>query len=160
MSSIVSIVYTPAAIERKPDDYYARVPLGQATLLAGGGIEGDLKGRSQSRQLNIMSAEVLEQLRGEGFSTGPGEMGEQIVVNGIDLTSLKVGDRLRFGESAIIEMVLPRTGCDRFEHIQKHPKGSVRGRLGIMARVIFGGEIRVGDDVRVEALDAAMPGVV
>jgi len=160
MGAIVSIVHTPDSVERKPADYYARVPLERTMLLADGGIDGDLKGRSQSRQLNIMAMETLEQLASEGFQTGPGEMGEQIVVSGIDLSALKAGDRLQFGESAIIEMVLPRTGCDRFEHIQRHPKGSVKGRLGIMARVVAGGEIRVGDNVRVESLDADGAGVV
>lgn len=160
MPNIVSIVHTPAGVERKPADFYARVPIERATLVAGKGIEGDVKGRSTTRQLNIMAVEVLDQLGGEGFRTGPGEMGEQIVINGIDLSALKSGDRLRFGETAVAEMVLARTGCDRFEHIQQHPKGSVRGRLGIMAKVVVGGEIRVGDAVAVEPLDADGAGVV
>jgi MOSC domain-containing protein YiiM len=160
MAAIVSIVYTPASVERKPPDFYARVSLQKATLLEGGGIDGDLKGRNQIRNLNIMAAEILEQLATEGFQTGPGEMGEQIVVSGVDLGLLKAGDQLRLGESAIVEMVLPRTGCDRFEHIQKHPKGSVRGRLGIMAKVVAGGEIHVGDPVSIQPLDATASGVV
>jgi MOSC domain-containing protein YiiM len=160
VGNIVSIVHTPATVERKPSDFYARVPLQKAMLLEGAGIEGDLKGRNQMRNLNIMTAEVLEQLATEGFQTGPGEMGEQIVVSGIDLGLIKAGDRLRFGEIAIVEMVLPRTGCDRFEHIQGHPKGSVRGRLGILAKVLVGGEIRLGDPVSVQPLDGDSSGVV
>lgn len=151
MATVVSIVHTPAGVERKPPDHYARVPLAEATLLEGGGIEGDLKGRTPNRHLNVMAAEILEQLRAEGFQTGPGEMGEQIVVAGIDVAALKPGDRLQLGETAVMEVVMPRTGCDRFEHIQGKPKSSVKGRLGVMARVVAGGTVRVGDEVRVLA---------
>jgi len=149
MPSIKSISYTPSTVERKPANHYSRVLLESARLVEGAGIEGDAKAGGQSRHLNVMAAEMLEQLRTEGFHTAPGEMGEQIIVSEIDLSSLKPGDRLRFGDTAVIEMVVPRTGCDRFERIQGHPKGSVKGRLGIMARVVAGGPIRVGDPVQV-----------
>jgi MOSC domain-containing protein YiiM len=149
MATIVSIVYTPASVERKPRDHYSRVPLEHARLIEGAGIEGDAKSGSPTRHLNIMAAEMLEQLRFEGFHTAPGEMGEQITVSEIDLASLKPGDRLRLGECATVEVVVPRTGCDRFERIQGQPKGSVKGRLGIIARVVAGGDILVGDSVEV-----------
>jgi MOSC domain-containing protein YiiM len=151
MPKIVSIAYSPLNAERKPPSHYSRVSHDSAVLIEGVGIEGDAKSGAQTRHLNIMAAEMLEVLRSEGFHTGPGEMGEQIIVSEIDLTSLKAGDRLRFGDGATIEMVVPRTGCDRFERIQGHPKGSVKGRLGIIARVVASGAIRVGDSVQLIA---------
>ena len=62
---------------------------------------------------------------------------------------MTTGTRLRIGD-AIVEITLPRTGCARFEAIQGHPKASVRGRLGVLVRVVCGGEVRVGDGVVVE----------
>jgi MOSC domain-containing protein YiiM len=118
-------------------------------LLAGHGIEGDRKGKWGERQINIMSAETLKVLESEGFRTAPGEMGEQIVVAGIDLNTLPAGARIQLGPAAIIEVTMPRTGCDRFEHIQGKPKHLVRGRLGAMARVVTGGPIAVGDPVSI-----------
>ena len=76
---LVSISYTPAGIERKPADRYARVAFDRATLVADSGIEGDRKARSGRRQMNVLRAEVVRELTGEGFRTGPGELGEQLV---------------------------------------------------------------------------------
>ena len=144
---VVSIVYTPRDIEvRKPQDHYARVPSEWVALVEFKGIVGDAKGSSTDRQLNVMHAETLAELRAEGFKTEPGEMGEQIVVAGIDPATVTVGSRWRIG-SAVVEVTIPRTGCARFEMIQGKPKQSGQGRLGVMARVVTGGEVAVGDAV-------------
>lgn len=149
MSRVESIVHTPLDVPPRPADHYARVPLQEANLIAGRGIEGDRKGTNAQRQLNVMAAEILAQLTSEGFKTNPGEMGEQIVVSGVEWTRLVAGARLRIGPEAIIRVAIPRTGCDRFEHIQGRPKATVAGRLGVMATVEVGGTIRVGDPVTI-----------
>jgi MOSC domain-containing protein YiiM len=149
MSAITSIVYTPANVERHPADFYARVPLQEATLSVKNGIEGDLKGKQPDRQLNVMTREVLDQLAAEGFQTAPGEMGEQIVVSGLDMNTLSAGDQVQIGDEARIEIIKPRTGCDRFEHIQGLSPSLVQGRMGMMAKVVAPGVIRVGDSIKV-----------
>jgi MOSC domain-containing protein YiiM len=74
-------------------------------------------------------------------------MGEQMVLEGIDVDALPAKARLRLGTTAVVEVVLPRTGCDRFERIQGKHKKLVRGRMGIIARVVISGPISVGDPV-------------
>ena len=111
-------------------------------LIADRGIETDRKSQGGDRQLNIMSAATLAQLGDEGFHTGPGEMGEQIVLEGIDVNSLPAGTKIKLGPSAIIAVEEPRSGCDRFEHIQGKLKKLVRGRLGVMARVTASGRAK------------------
>jgi MOSC domain-containing protein YiiM len=150
MPEIASIVYKPAGLGDDPESHYLRVSLTEAMLVAGRGIQGDLKG-TPNRPLNLMAAETLAALAGEGFKTGPGQMGEQIVFRGLDVNSLAEGDRVQLGGQAVVEMIKPRTGCDRFEHIQGRPASTVQGRLGMMARVVVGGTIRVGDSVTVLA---------
>jgi MOSC domain-containing protein YiiM len=149
MPSIVSIVFRPANVEPKPADHFSRLPLQQASLHVGQGITGDVKGKSDNRQLNIMLAEIVAQLQQEGFQTGPGELGEQIVIAGLDSKSLTIGVRLQLGATAMIELLKPRTGCERFEQIQGRAKEIVQGRLGYMARVVHAGEVAVGDEVSV-----------
>jgi MOSC domain-containing protein YiiM len=151
MGTIVSIVHTPPGIDPRPPDRYARVPLAAATVEAGRGIVTDRKGGNPDRQLNVMALETLEQLRAAGRRTAPGEMGEQIVVSGIGVDRLAPGTRLRLGEEAIIEVIKPRTGCDRLRHIQGCTSADVAGRLGVMARVLAGGTIRIGDAVDLAA---------
>jgi MOSC domain-containing protein YiiM len=144
---IVSIVYRPQGTGR-PQDRYSRVPTERVRLIEFHGIEGDMKGSATRRQLNVMCAEVLAELGTEGFKVAPGEMGEQIIVAGIDPTQLVPGARVRLGE-AVIEVIEPRTGCARFEMIQGHPRQLVQGRLGVIARVVSGGAVAVGDGVEV-----------
>ena len=95
MISVTSIVYKPKSAGSDPEDHYLRIPLDSARLVAGRGIEGDRKGGHPNRNLNIMSFEILEALREEGFSTLPGQMGEQIVIQGIDVGELAEGEQLQ-----------------------------------------------------------------
>ena len=83
MPHIASITYTPSNIERKPRDRFARTGTDRAHLIADFGIEGDLKGGPRDRQLNIMLAEMVEQMRKDGYHADPGALGEQIVIAGL-----------------------------------------------------------------------------
>ena len=147
MISVTSIVYKPKSAGSDPEDHYLRIPLDSARLVAGRGIEGDRKGGHPNRNLNIMSFEILEALREEGFSTLPGQMGEQIVIQGLDVGKLSVGEQLQIGDGALVEVVSHRTGCERFEGIQGKSPILAAGRMGVMAKVITGGRIAVGDSV-------------
>jgi MOSC domain-containing protein YiiM len=150
MITIHSLCYQPTLSEDKAPFHYTRIPVNSVNLIAGHGIEGDRKaGHNPKRQLNIMSYETVAILQGEGYKAQPGELGEQIIVNGIDIAALPSGTRLQLGESAVIEVVNARTGCDWFEKIQEKPKANTVGRLGMMATVIENGIVRVGDEVRV-----------
>jgi MOSC domain-containing protein YiiM len=147
---LVAVVYKPADVESRPADHYARAPLAEAVLRAGHGVESDVKGGRADRQVNLTSVENAEALRALGYRAGPGETGEQLVMRGIDVPALKGGDRLRVGETACLEVVNQRTGCLRLQQVQGRPLAGTRDRLGVLARVLVGGVVRVGDAVRVE----------
>ncbi|MCA9909440.1 MAG: MOSC domain-containing protein [Anaerolineae bacterium] len=149
MPEIHSIVYKPESAGKDREDAYTRVPMQQATLRTGWGIAGDRKGGHPDRQLNIMCLETLESLRSEGFKTEPGAMGEQIIVTGLELGDLLPGTVVQFGEAARIEVLKPRTGCDRFERIQGLAPALAQRRMGVLARVVQDGEITIGDSVYV-----------
>ncbi len=151
MAHVVSIVYRPQKTGR-PQDRYERVPADRVRLVEYRGIEGDMKGGSTKRQLNVMLAETLAELGAVGFQVAPGEMGEQIVIAGIDPVAMVEGARIKLGE-AVIEVGIPRTGCARFEMIQGKPRSDAKGRLGVLATVVTGGEVAVGDAVEVLPAD-------
>jgi molybdopterin adenylyltransferase len=148
MNNVTSIVYKPESAVSDPEDHYIRIPLNSANLVAGYGIEGDRKGGNPKRNLNIISSETLETLREDGFSTLPGQMGEQIVIQGIDVGKLAEGAQLQIGDQARVEVVSHRTGCQRFEKIQGKSPQLAAGRMGVMAKVVTGGKIAVGDAVK------------
>ncbi|NWG15982.1 MAG: MOSC domain-containing protein [Chloroflexi bacterium] len=148
MSQIASIVYKPIGVP-EPPDAFLRVDLDEALLIEGYGIEGDAKGGHPNRQLNLMSYETLTNLRALGFYTEPGQMGEQIVIHQLDVDHLPSGTRLQIGAQAVVEVIKPRTGCDHFSAIQRKPLSMVEDQMGVIATVIAGGMIRVGDPVKV-----------
>ncbi len=143
---IISICYRPHLVELRPLDRFARISVARGRLVENHGIEGDTKGTSKARQLNVMSAEMVERLRHEGFRTAPGELGEQLVIAGLEQVIWSPGVQIRLGSSAVIEIGNPRTPCSRFAHVQGKSIKEAWGRIGVMARVICGGEVAVGDD--------------
>ena len=154
---VVSIVYTPQNVEvRRPQERYARVAVERVALREFQGIDGDRKGGTGDRQLNVMCAELVAELGAEGFKAAPGELGEQIVIAGIDPVALAEGARLRLG-SAVIEVTdQPHLGCAKFSsrfglEALRFVNSDVGRRLrlrGMNARVVVPGTVGQGDAVR------------
>lgn len=150
MSQIVSITYQPR--DRRYTDRlgdYIRVPFAAAMLVADHGIDGDQKaGHNKSRQVNLVSAEWLSARAAEGYRAAPGQFGEQIIVEGLAVEALPAGTMLALGPQAILTVTKGRTGCDRLQAVQPRPTAGL-DPIGVLARVVMGGPIRVGDTVAV-----------
>lgn len=157
MGKLSSIVYKPREVAGTAEGY-TRLPLREARLVVGQGIDGDAKGSGNpGRQLNIMTLEIVQQLGEEGFHTDVGEMGEQLIVTEIEVNALPIGTRLQIGATACVELTEPRTGCGKFERYQGKKREEASGRLGMMARVVADGTIHVGDPVRVVEETSNLP---
>jgi MOSC domain-containing protein YiiM len=149
MPTIASITYRPEdSTAPIPKPGYLRVVLPQATLLEGRGIENDANARPQ-RNLNVMDALTLAELAAEGFPTSPGALGENLVLDGLDLRTLAEGTHLRLGEQVVIAITAPRTGCLKLTAIDARMPEQTKGRVGVMCQVIKAGTIKVGDAVDV-----------
>ena len=146
MGELISITVKPAGVE-PPERAFLRVPVTEAALIPGYGIEGDQKGGREDRHLNILCGEALEGLAVEGYLTQPGQIGEQLIIRGVPLEQLANETVLQIGETARVRLVKPRTGCDKFERYQSKSREGATGRLGMMAEVVTGGRIRLGDAV-------------
>jgi MOSC domain-containing protein YiiM len=149
--TLTSIVHQPKNRPYPPDDRFddfIRVPVEAIDVLEDVGLADDQKARKGSvRQVNILSAEWLESLAPLGYRTKPGEMGEQLIVRGFRVEDLLPGDRFRIGADVVLEITKPRTGCSRLGHSQGKPLREFQPAIGMLARVITGGRIAVGDPV-------------
>jgi MOSC domain-containing protein YiiM len=150
VGNLVSIVYKPDG-EPLRENGFTRIPVQEARLVEGHGIEGDLKGGSEDRHLNIMAAETVRALEADGFRTRPGQLGEQLVIDGLHIDELPVGTVVRIGSEAAVELVRKRTGCNRFEAYQDKTIADTGDRVGMMAKVKSEGTIRVGDSVSISS---------
>ena len=149
MPTIASIMYRPVdSAEPVPEIGFLRIALAEANLLEGQGIEHDAKA-TPLRNLNIMDALTLAELAAEGLPSSPGALGENIVLDGLDLRTLPPGTRLRLGKQAVVEITKPRTGCRRLTAMDARMPQCTDGRVGIMGQVLQTGTIRVGDGVEI-----------
>lgn len=97
------------------------------------------------RQILLMDLETLEDMH-----LRPGNIKENITTRGLDVRGLRPGQRLRIGQ-ALVEITVPCEPCKRMEEIRAGLEKELRGRRGMLCRVVEGGRIRAGDPI--EALE-------
>jgi len=90
-----------------------------------------------------MDLETLEEL-----GIPPGAVKENITTRGLNVRDLKGGQRLRVGE-ALLEVTVPCEPCYRMDEIRRGLQDELRGRRGMLCRVIEAGRIRRGDAIEV-----------
>lgn len=125
----------------------------ESEAVLGQGLKDCAHGRPGSkRQVLLMDIETLEamQLR-------PGLIRENVTTRGLDLKSLRRGQRLRVGQ-ALLEVTLPCEPCGRMDDIRQGLQEELRGRRGMLCQVVEGGVIRRGDRIEVGEVPAT-PGV-
>jgi MOSC domain-containing protein YiiM len=106
------------------------------------GLQGCAHARTDSpRQVLLVDSETLELMELQ-----PGIIRENITTRGININGLPAGQRLRVGD-AELEVSLPCSPCDLMEKIRPGLRRELRGRRGMLCRVIAGGMIRQGDTI-------------
>jgi MOSC domain-containing protein YiiM len=109
------------------------------------GFKDCLHGRSGSaRQVLVMDLETLEE-----FGISPGRARENITTRGVSLGTLSLGQRLRAGE-VLLEVTKPCTPCHQMDEIRQGLQEAIRGRRGLLCRVVEAGRIRRGDRIEME----------
>jgi MOSC domain-containing protein YiiM len=78
-----------------------------------------------------------------------GSFGENLVVDGIDFRSLPVGTRFHCNDT-LLELTQIGKECHSHCRIYKTMGDCIMPREGVFARVLRGGEIKVGDEMWIE----------
>jgi MOSC domain-containing protein YiiM len=162
------------AVHRGEVRALAKAPQASIRLVAGLGVEGDRHAGATRRhrvrfrptvevpnlrQVHLIQAELFAELAGKGFAVRPGEMGENVTVQGVDLLALPTGARLRLGGEAVVELTGLRTPCfklDRWQQglmtavIERGARRRIVRKAGVMAVVVASGEVQAGDPIVVE----------
>ncbi len=101
------------------------------------------------RQVSLMAIESINKMRSLGFDVGPGDFAENLTTEGIDLVSLPVGTAVHIGRESILEISQIgkecHTGCAIYRQIGK----CIMPKEGVFAKVIRGGLVRAGDEIRI-----------
>jgi molybdopterin adenylyltransferase len=124
----------------------------EAELRADFGIVGDAHAGSGPRQVSLLDMESIEELRRNGADISPGDFAENLTLEGIDLSALKVGHRLQVGETVELEVTQLGKRCHGRCRIFEKLGDCIMPRQGVFARVVTGGRIQVGDAVCSDAV--------
>jgi MOSC domain-containing protein YiiM len=102
------------------------------------------------RQVSLLAMESIDKMRRLGFEVGPGDFAEKLTTRGVELLSLPVGTRICVGKDIILEVTQLGKECHSGCAIRQEIGKCIMPREGIFARVIHGGCVRAGDDIRID----------
>ena len=112
------------------------------------GLDRDAHARPGGlRQVLFMDVETLRLLR-----VPVGSMKENITTEMLTLNDLKPGDSVLAGE-AKFEITMECEPCSHLEEVRPGLGKEVVGRRGLLARVIRGGQLHIGQPLTVEKID-------
>ena len=158
---------------------FSKAQVDSIRLVAGLGVEGDAHSgatvqhlsrvrrdptQPNLRQVHLIHRELFDEVTAD---LGPGQLGENITTEGVDLLALPRGTRLGVGE-AVIELTGLRNPCvqiDRFrpgllkEVVGTDDDGAVVRKAGVMCVVVTGGVVRPGDRIEVVLPDPPLEGL-
>ena len=125
-------------------------PTTSATLIEGKGVQGNVD-RSSRRQVTIIEREVWDALMKEtNASAPPSTRRANLMISGVSLADTRKRV-LRVGDTRL-EISGETKPCERMEEAVPGLRAAMypNWRGGAFAKVLSGGEIRVGDRVELE----------
>jgi len=162
------------AVSRSGSHSFSKHAESFVRLIVGQGVDGDVhmgalvrhryNARKQPsspnlRQVHLIHEELLLELRDAGFVVYAGDLGENITTTALDLLALPQGARLRLGEQAVVMVTGLRAPCKQMDRcrpglvqavLSRDQTGKRSSKAGVMAVVVDGGDVCLGDTISVE----------
>lgn len=120
----------------------------KAELVRGLGVRGDAHAEGGIRQVSLLARESIDKMREKGLDVKAGDFAENITTQGLNLLKLPVGTRIKIGDTS--QLVISQHGktCHSRCAIYYSAGDCVMPKEGVFARVLKGGKIKVGDDIK------------
>ncbi len=113
----------------------------RVSAVAGHGFEGCAHASPPKREVLFVSQEHLDDV-----GVAPGAIRENVTVAGADVQTWPVGQRVRAGD-AVFEITMVCDPCHRMDELRDGLRAQLDGKRGMLARVVEGGEVAVGDEL-------------
>ena len=124
-------------------------PVDSVVLRPHHGIEGDAHAGDWHRQVSLLAKESVDRMQAKvTVPLPPGAFAENVLCEGIDLSALPVGTRLRIG-TALCEVTQIGKECHADCAIRRQAGDCVMPREGIFVRVLEAGGVKPGDTLEV-----------
>ena len=122
----------------------------QVMALENWGIEGDAHAGDWHRQISLLAGESIDGVKEVLPTLKNGAFAENIITRGIDLNSLRIGDRLQIGGEVMLEITQIGKECHNSGCAIKKATGDcIMPREGIFARVVKGGILTKEQEIKV-----------
>lgn len=138
----------------------AKIPVTEAELKPEYGLVGDIHAAPGPRQISLLAWESIEKqnrclYKCPKFGSGtellkPGDFAENLTTKGLELTELEIGDRLIIGQDIELEVTSIGKECHRYCAVYYRTGDCIMPKEGIFCRVLKGGRIKLGDEIKVE----------
>jgi molybdenum cofactor synthesis domain-containing protein len=123
-------------------------PVDKAAFIVGFGIENDAHAGNWHRQVSLLSYDKVVAFNERGGNAGIGAFGENLLVEGIDFSSLPVGTIFTCGD-VVLKMTQIGKECHSHCQIYHRVGDCIMPREGVFAEVIHSGTIKAGDTMYV-----------
>jgi MOSC domain-containing protein YiiM len=161
------------AVHESATHSFSKITVPHITLVEGLGVQGDahsgatVKHRSRVardpsqpnlRQVHLLHSELFAPLAAAGFTVLPGQIGENITTEGVDLLCLPTATELWFRSGAAVRLTGLRNPCWQLDAFQpglmtavlgRTARGELLRKAGVMAIVIRGGTVSSGQTITV-----------
>jgi MOSC domain-containing protein YiiM len=135
MATVVGLFISPA---RKSGFSEARE---RVLAVESRGLAGCAHANPPRREVLLASKEHLDVVGVE-----PGAIRENVTVEGADVQTWPVGQRVRVG-GALLEITMVCDPCQRMDDLRAGLRAELDDRRGMLAHVVAGGEIALGDPI-------------
>lgn len=122
----------------------AKEMIESTNLIENFGLEGDAHGGNWHRQVSLLALDKINKFNEEGGSVKFGDFGENFVISEVDLDKLKIGQIFKIGNT-ILEITQIGKECHSKCEIFYRVGRCIMPKFGVFAKVLKGGEVKLGD---------------
>ena len=144
------------SINRSGKKGLSKKPMAKGYIRKGWGLSGDAHGGKWHRQVSLLSLERIKeqefcpQLEGSRKDTlQPGDFAENITTQGLDLACLEIEDEIQIGKKVRLRVTQIGKKCHNHCAVYEKIGKCIMPKEGIFTKVVSGGNIKVGDKIKV-----------
>lgn len=122
-----------------------KTEIGEAKFIDDFGIENDAHAGKWHRQVSLLEFNKIDEFRKKGANVDFGAFGENLVIEGIELHTLPIGQRIKIGD-VLLEVTQIGKKCHDKCQIYYQVGECIMPKNGIFTKVLKGGIAKVGDE--------------
>lgn len=131
-------------------------PIHEGYLDRGKGVRGDGHARGGLRQVSLLMQESVDQMRRQGAEVRPGDFAENLVTSGVNLHDIRVGDRIRIGDTELRVTIIGKE-CHAPCNIYFQVGHCIMPDEGVFCSIERSGPVQVGAPVTVITKRSSSP---